>query len=283
MLAGILAIGSVPDVPAWAAADADFRERSKLLEVATAFGYIGGSMATYAVYANWTALHRWGLSGSPAIHQIRDIARNSAKPEYLPLEPEQIHLGLRHLLRIKYDVFIGMCVLLLVSWAFMIAGAAIMYPNELLPSGYVLLAKQKAIWAQVSPVLVPLYYFSILLVLCGTLYAIPEMYIRLTHEFSVVLIRRIKTFSYKKFSFCVGAYMLIGSVVLLLAGIRPVRIMDIAALLSTNIGITVLMALGLWMNMVLPKPYRPARLTIIAATVSILVLAASASLSIIYV
>jgi hypothetical protein len=240
-------------------------------------------MASYAIYANWTTIHRWGLSGSPVIDKIRDIARNSAKPEHLPREPEQVQLGLRHLLRIKYDVFMGMCVLLFVSWAFMIAGATIMYPNELLPSGYVLLAKQKAIWAQVSPLIVPLYYFSILLVLCGTLYALPELYIRLTHEFSVVIIRRIRTFPYKKFSLCVGAYMLIVTVVLLQTGIRPVRIMDIAALLSTNIGNTVLMAVSLWMNMVLPKPYRPGKLTIIAAVVSTLVLAASAYLSIMHI
>jgi hypothetical protein len=283
MLVGIVSFGSVPDFPAWAARDPAFVERSRLLELATAFGYVGGSMATYAVYANWTTIHGWGLSKSPDIERIRDVARNSGKPDYLPSDPEQIQLGQRHLLRVKYDVFIGMFVLLFVSWAFMIAGAAIMYPNELLPSGYVLLAKQKIIWAQVSPFLVPLYYFSILLVLCGTLYANPEMYTRLTHEFGTILWRRIGALSYRKFSLCVGVYLLIGSVLLLMTGIRPVRMMDIAALLSTNIGITVLLSISLWMNLLLPKPYRPGRMTVLGGAIGILILGASAFLSIIYI
>jgi hypothetical protein len=280
ILIGILSFGSVPEVPAWLAMDAAFKDRSKLLEVATTFGYVGGSMTSYAVYANWTTIHRWGLSGSPAIQKIRELARMRAKPDYLPTESKQVQLGLRHLLRIKYDVVIGMVVLLFVSWAFMIAGAAIMYPNELLPSGYILLAKQKVIWEQVSPAIVPLYYFSILLVLCGTLYANPEMYIRVTHEFTSVLFPRIATIPYRKFSFWIGAYLMISSVLLLLTGIRPVRMMDIAALLSTNIGTTVLMAASLWMNLILPRPYRPGKLTIAASILGILVLAGSAYLSI---
>jgi hypothetical protein len=176
-----------------------------------------------------------------------------------------------------------MSVLLLVSWAFMIAGAAIMYPNELLPSGYVLLAKQRIIWEQVSPLLVPLYYFSILLVLSGTLYANPEMYTRLTHEFGSILWRSLKKVSYRKFSRCIGAYLLVGSVLLLMTGIRPVRMMDIAALLSTNIGITVLMAISLWMNLKLPKPYRPGKLTVLGTGIGILVVGSAALLSIMHI
>jgi len=283
LLMGLLSVGSVPEVPGWAAQDAAFAGRSRLLEVATAFGFVGGSMASYAVYANWTTMHGWGLSKSPDIERIRKIARNSGKPDYLPSDPEQIQLGLRHLLRVKYDVFLGMGVLLLVSWAFMIAGAAILYPNELLPSGYVLLAKQRIIWEQVSPLLVPLYYFSVLLVLSGTLYANPEMYARLTHEFGTILWRSLKKVSYRKFSLCIGAYLLVGSVLLLMTGIRPVRMMDIAALLSMNIGITVLMAIGLWMNLKLPKPYRPSKLTILGTGIGILVVGSAALLSIIHI
>jgi hypothetical protein len=59
--------------------------------------------------------------------------------------------------------------------------------------------------------------------------------------------------------------------------------MDIAALLSTNIGITVLMALSLWMNLILPKLYRPRILTIVGAAVSILVLATASFLSILHI
>ena len=280
ILRGIFKIGYLPSPPGWALENPEFAARPPLLEVATTFGYIGGSMASYAIYANWTSIHGWGLSGSSLINKIRETAWRRPKPDYLPVENGEIKKGLLHLLPMKYDILIGMAVLLFVSWSFMIAGAAIMKPHELLPSGYVLLSKQKTIWEQISPMLVPVYYIAILASLWGTLYAIPEMNIRLSHEFGSILIPKIKNIPYKKFSIYFGIYLIIGSMFILISGIKPVRIMDIAAMLSTNIGNTILLILALWLNLILPKQYRPGYLTIIAAVVSIFILALSAYLSI---
>ncbi len=279
MVKGIFAFGHVPDVPAWALADAEFSARPKLLEIATTFGYIGGSMASYAIYANWTTLNRWGLSGSPDIDAIRKIAGERNRPDYLPDNPGEIARGRAHLVSVKFDVLLGTLVLILVSWAFMTAGAAIMNPSELLPSGYVLLSKQKAIWEQINPVLVPVYYIAVLAALWGTLYAIPEINIRLTHEFSSALFPGILKIPYRTFSLWVGGYLIAGSMTVLLTGITPVRIMDVAAMLSTNIGNTILLAMGLWLNVILPRPYRIGKAVIIASLISICILAFSAYLS----
>ena len=69
---------------------------------------------------------------------------------------------------------------------------------------------------------------------------------------------------------------------ILITGLKPVRIMDTAAMLSTNIGNTVLIALGLWLNMILPKQYRPGIFTIIMAVIAFIILAFSAYLSVVY-
>lgn len=281
ILKGIFKFGYVPEIPNWALADSEFSARSPLLEVATTFGYIGGSMATYAIYANWTSIHGWGLSGSSFINQIRNIAWKKHIPDYLPAEKEEVKKGLLHLLPVKYDVVIGMMVLLFVSWSFMIAGAAIMKPHELLPSGYVLLTKQKTIWEQINPLLVPVYYVAILASLWGTLYAIPEMNIRLSYEFGSILFQWIKKFNYKKFSIIFGIYLIIGSMFILLSGIKPVRIMDFAAMIDTNIGNTVLLIIGLWLNLTLPRPYHPGTFIKIAAIASIFILAFSSYLSVV--
>lgn len=277
---GIVFWGRIPDPPQWALADPEFSVRPRLLEIATTFGYIGGSMASYAIYANFTSLHGWGLSGSPVIEQIRDIAYHRPKPDYLPTDAQEVKKGLLHLVPMKYDVLIGMGVLLLVSWSFMIAGAAIMNPHQLLPSGYILLSKQRAIWEQISPVMVPIYYFSILTALSGVLYAMPGIYSRLTHEFGSVLFPRLRSVPIKKFSYYIGGYFMAVAMFLLIAGIRPIRIMDFAALISTNIGITILAIMALWANMSLPKPYRPHRATFILAIGAILILSYFSYLSI---
>ena len=282
IIKGIFYVGYVPDAPAWVLQNDDFAARPRLLEIATTFGYIGGSMASYAIYASWTGIHGWGMSGSPAIEQIRATAKMSKKPDYLPVEPEEVKKGLLHLLTLKYDVLIGLGVLLLVSWSFMIAGAAVMNPNELLPLDYDMLSKQKAIWEQVSPLLVPVYYVAILVALWGTLYAIPEINIRLSHDFGGVILPVIKKIPYKKFSLYLGIYLIAGAMFILITGLKPVRIMDTAAMLSTNIGNTVLIALGLWLNMILPKQYRPGIFTIIMAVIAFIILAFSAYLSVVY-
>lgn len=277
---GIFFWGRIPDPPQWALADPEFSVRPRLLEITTTFGYIGGSMASYAIYANFTSLHGWGLSGSPEIQQIREIANQRSKPDYLPLEPQEIKKGLQHLVPMKYDVLIGMGVLLLVSWSFMIAGAAIMNPHQLLPSGYILLSKQKAIWQQISPIMVPIYYFSILTALSGVLYAIPGVHGRLIHEFGSVVIPRLRSMPFKKYSLFISGYFIVASIALLLSGIKPIQIMDFAALISTNIGIAILAIMALWANMILPKPYRPHLITFILGIVAILILSFFSYLSI---
>ena len=273
MIKGILGLGGIPDAPAWALMDEEFSARPKLLEIATTFGYIGGSMASYAIYANWTSLKRWGLSGVPEIMSIRAAAKNRNRPDYLPLNPEEIKRARAHLLPVKFDVALGMLILLVVSLAFMTAGAAIMNPNELLPSGYVLLSRQKAIWEQINPVMVPIYYVAVLAALWGTLYAIPEINIRLSHEFGSVLFPKITDISYRTFSIALGSFLVIGAMIVLLSGIHPVRIMDIAAMLETNIGNTILLAMGLWLNVILPRQYRVGKPVIAATAISIAILA----------
>lgn len=277
---GIFGFGSFPVPPQWALADPEFSARPPLLEISTTFGYIGGSMASYAIYANFTSLSGWGLSGSQNIGQIRELASQRSKPDYLPMEPQEIKKGLLHLVPMKYDVLIGMGVLLLVSWSFMIAGAAIMNPHELLPSGYILLSKQRAIWEQISPLMVPLYYFSILTALSGVLYAIPGVHGRLIHEFGSVVFSNLRSMSFKKYSLFQSSYFIVASATLLLSGIKPIKIMDFAALISTNIGIAILAIMALWANMSLPKPYRPNKIIVVLALVAILILSYFSYLSI---
>ena len=56
-LVGSLRFGHLPEFPEWAPEDA---VKNPLLTMATAFGYVGGSVMGYVVYANWVSIHRWG-------------------------------------------------------------------------------------------------------------------------------------------------------------------------------------------------------------------------------
>jgi len=278
LLKGTFSFGLVPPYPDWVQADPNFVARSKPLELATMFGYIGGSMSLYVVYAHWAALHGWGMSSSPHIEEIRDFARYEG-PIYLSDEKEEVHKANMHLTPIRWDIGLGAFVLFFVSCAFLIAGAAVLHPRQLLPGGFILLSHQKTIWEQLSPFMVPVYYVTVLAALWGTLYAIPELYARISHEFLGALFGAVRRTAYRKVFLCVGSYIGAVSIFVMWSGMKPVTMMDIAAMISTNIGITLVCYGTLWLNASLPREYRMGKSVlvgiIIAAAILTLVSAVS--------
>ena len=279
ILKGAFSFGYIPPYPDWVQADPNFVQRPKLLELATVFGYIGGSMTVYVVYPHWTSLHKWGMSGSPQIEDIRDFAR-ARGAVYLSPDQKEVQKANTHLTSIRWDVGMGAFVLLFVSCAFLIAGAAVLHPRHLLPGGFALLSHQRAIWEQVSPLMVPVYYISVLAALSGTLYSLPEMYARLTHEFLGALIGAVRRAPYRKVFLSVGVYIGLVCICVIWSGMQPVTIMDIAAMISTNIGIMMVCFGAFWLNKSLPKEYRMGKLVLVGMLIAAFMLTLVSVLSV---
>ena len=66
----------------------------------------------------------------------------------------------------------------------MVAGAAVLYDKQSEFSGWSLLTDQAYIWRNIHPALAPVYYVTVVAALWGTLTALPEVYARVTDEFS---------------------------------------------------------------------------------------------------
>jgi Mn2+/Fe2+ NRAMP family transporter len=276
---GALSFGHIPHYPEWVKADPNFLERSKLLELATVFGYIGGSMALYVVYAHWAALHGWGMCSSPDIGEIRDLARHEG-PIYLSPDKQEVKKANMHLTTIRWDIGVGALVLFFVSGAFVVAGAAVLHPRHLLPGGFVLLSHQKAIWEQLSPFMVPVYYITVLAALWGTLYALPELYARLCHEFLGALVESVRRTAYRKIFVYVGIYIGAVSIFVIWSGMKPVTIMDVAAMISTNVGIMLICFGALWLNALLPRGYRMGKPALVGAITTAVILTIVSALSV---
>jgi len=279
ILKGAFSFGYIPPYPDWVQADPNFVQRPKLLELATVFGYIGGSMTVYVVYPHWTSLHKWGMTGSPQIEDIRDFAR-ARGAVYLSPDQKEVQKANTHLTSIRWDVGMGAFVLLFVSAAFLIAGASVLHPRHLLPGGFSLLSHQKAIWEQVSPLMIPVYYLSVLAALWGTLYSLPEMYARLTHEFLGALIGAVRRAPYRKVFLSVGVYIGVVCICVIWSGMQPVTIMDIAAMISTNIGIMMVCFGAFWLNRSLPKEYRMGKFVLVGMLVAAFMLTLVSVLSV---
>ena len=84
---------------------------------------------------------------------------------------------------LRWDVALGALVLFIVTGAFMISGAAVLFPLETRFEGWNLLTHQAHVWRQIHPSLVWIYYVCILAALWGTLQALPEIYARVAQEF----------------------------------------------------------------------------------------------------
>jgi hypothetical protein len=259
-------------------------QRPKLLELATVFGYIGGGAGAYVVYPHWAALHGWGMNRSPQIEQMRDLAR-AGGPSYLPEAKEEVRKAHLHLTPMRWDIGLGVLVLFFVSAAFLIAGAAVLYPRQMLPGGFVLLSHQAAIWEQISPFMVPVYYVSVLAALWGSLYAIPEINSRITHEFLGGLFASVRQLDYRRVYLLMGIYLGTGCVLVIWTGLEPVTMMDIAAMISANFAIMLSAFGALWLDASLPKIHRmgkPMLVGMILTTV-VLTLVSAASITQMYV
>lgn len=235
-------------------------------------------MTVYIVYPHWASLHGWGMAGSPQIDRLRELARGKDLG-YLPLLPEELKKAQAHLTSMRWDVGLGALVLLFVSASFLVAGAAVLHPRHLLPTGFSLLSHQKAIWEQISPVMVPIYYLSVLAALWGTLYALPEMYSRLTHEFLGALIAAVRRAPYRKVFLAVGLYIGVVCIFVIWSGMQPVTIMDVAATISTNLGIFLVCLGAFWLNCILPREYRFGKPLLVGLIVTLLMLALVSTLS----
>jgi hypothetical protein len=273
-LIGLLRVGYVPPIPKWAPSDVRLQWP---LTMTTTFGYVGGTVMCYVAYANWIAVHGWGLCGSRDIEAIRRRAAEGTPSEYLPNDRREAN-RLRSLLQpLRWDVSFGAIVLLIVSASFMLAGAAVLYPmlqsGQLKSAfeGWSLLTEQGTIWAQVHPALVWVYYICVLAALWGTLQSYPQIYARVTHEFLAAIWpeRRI---AYGKLQFAICIYVFMATMCLVWSDVNFATLTAVVSFLATNAGIAVAMLAALYLNFQLPPLYRTRWWMLIACVLSAAVL-----------
>ena len=70
------------------------------------------------------------MAGHRRIEQIRRYAFTRDKIDYLPDDPQQVALLRRTVLPLRWDVAMGAVVLFIVTAAFMISAAAVLYPLQ---------------------------------------------------------------------------------------------------------------------------------------------------------
>ena len=274
-LIGSLSFGDMPAFPSWAPQDAIDHP---MLTMATTFGYVGGSVFAYIAYSNWIGLHGWGLTGHRDIEAIRKRAFESDSYDYLPDDVEQAGKLRRLTASLRWDVGLGAVVLFVVSAAFMLSGAAVLYPLESRFEGWGLLTEQAHVWRNIHPTLVWIYYVCIIAALWGTLQALPEIYARVMQEF-LQAIWPDRDWNYDRLKRRICLYIFSVAVIIIWLNIPFDILIQIAGFIMANFAIALIMVAAVYLNFKLPPMYRTNGLVLTGAILSVAILAAFAAIS----
>ena len=271
ILFGTMSIGNLPAAPDWAPSAA---RNDYFLNLVTVFGYVGGTLSTYLAYSGWVAHRGWGLTGNPVMKRLGDRIDGTLKINYLREDATQVKRMRVLLSPLKWDVSMGALVLFIVTAAFMIAGAVVLYPRQTVLPGnaWDLLTRQSSIWAQIHAALIPVYYVAILAALWGTLATIPEALTRFAHEFLTAVWPRFASYSYRRLQAFIVIWFFISSSVAIWSDITFDLITQIVALLATNMGVGLVCFAAVYLNFKLPPAYRTRPAMLVLGVVSTVVL-----------
>jgi hypothetical protein len=256
LLVGAIRFGHLPTAPEWGPTAA--REDYSLYMVVI-FGYIGGSLSGHLAYSSWVRESGWGINSHPKIDEIRERAGTGPRIDYLPDDSEQASRLRKLLLPLKWDVGMGAFVLLIVSTAFLAAGATILFPRQETLSGnsWELLTKQAGIWREIHETMVPVYYVMIVAALWGTLASVPEAITRVTYDFLSAIWPQFEQFPIQRLKLFIVSGCFAFSVFWTWSGITFDLMTQIAAFLTVSLGLFVTFSCVLYFNMTLPRGYRP--------------------------
>lgn len=159
----------------------DIAKRPPWVEMVTYLGAIGGGTYDYVGYVGCLREKAWGALG--VAHDPYQISTQvPTKPLAVDLSDENLARGRRWLLPVQIDTFVGFFCVLVFTICFVVLGARILHPQQLVPSGENLLNHQATFLTAMHPALLYLYQIGIFMAFFGTIYGAYEIYFRTAFE-----------------------------------------------------------------------------------------------------
>lgn len=266
------AIRKIVDKPTW-------------IEVGLYLGAIGGGTNDYIGYLGCYREKAWGALGRLLPQKSNGHGQNSplvqlATPLPIDTSPENVRRGLLWLRPPMIDVGVGFLCVLVFTICFVVLGAEILHPQELVPSGHDLLTHQVQFLTQFHSSLKYVYQAGIFMAFWGTIYGAYEIYVRTAYEFIAAITPTASRPQLKSVRTIVLLYCAIGGLALLWTFEKPVDLIKPAAYVGG------VFACGLWCfamiwtdRRFLPQPLRMGWLLCWLTAVSGLVLTAVGALA----
>ena len=251
--------------------------RSLWVEIVVYFGAIGGGAYDYLGYVGMFNETRWGALGIGKLKQWQShlISAGSASdgPLPLPTTREEIEKGRTWLRAPTIDVCISFIVLLIFTLGFMVCGASILHPRELIPDAFEVVQHQAKFFENIHPSLRIVYQVGIFTAFFGTIFGAFGVYPRTFHE-ATKLMRPWKKSLEEIRPYVVIYFSVVGGILLWTVD-NPIAIVTPGAILGG------VFACGLWCfamlwtdRRFLPKPFQMGIVLFLATLIAGIVLTA---------
>lgn len=260
-LAGTL-LPSLPSYQPWVYSKyPEVGARSPWIELGTYLGAIGGGSQDYFGYIGMLREKAWGLMGRKV----------EAGPEGVQIaaDPDNIALGRGWLRAPLSDALASFGCIVLFTMAFMILGAALLFPKEIVPAGMQLLSVQAEFLTQMHPYLLYLYQAGVFTAFMGTILGAYELYTRTTHECLRPVWPRVRRAGVDGLRPWVVGYCAVGGIAIMWLGGNPVSIVTPAALFGGVLTCGLWCLLMVWTDRrFLPPELRMGRLLLVLNVLS---------------
>ena len=206
--------------------------RSAWLELGTYLGAIGGGTYDYFGYIGMLREKGWGMLGRGA-----EAGRDGVR---LADDPANHALGRRWLRAPLVDSAVSFGCIVAFTLAFMVLGAALLYPEQLAPEGLQLLSVQARFLTTLHPSLLYLYQLGVFAAFFGTILGAYELYVRTPYECLRPVVSGIRRRPVSWLRPWVVAYSGVGGVAIMWWGGSPVNLVPPAAIFGG------VLTCGLW-------------------------------------
>lgn len=234
ILLGSLFSPSIPEYPSWVAQRyPKIANRSTWVEVMTYIGIIGGSSNDYLGYLSFLRDKKWGrISG---LRSTVGVVTPLAEPS------DEERKVARFWLRAPLcDVLVSFGSVTLLTIVFVVLGATVLYPQQLVPDDAEILTVQSAFLTRLHPGLYPFYIVGIIAVFLGTIYGGVEVQTRALTECGRAIFPALAKTPVRKFRWFIVGFVLSSGLLLIWTGWDSVAIFTPASILGG------VFACGLW-------------------------------------
>jgi len=209
-----------------------FAERTPWVEITAIIGFIGGGTYDYLGYIGCLREKSWGAVGC----ELGSAARVS-----IAEDEDNLFRGRRWLRPPCIDVNVSFLCVFVFSVCFVVLGAAILHPQQIVPAkNGELLTHQAQFLTQLHPALLHVYQIGVFMAFWGTIYGAYEIYGRTMYECLRPISKRVRELPQSQVRRYVLAYCGLAGITLTWLTDNPIKLITFPALLGG------VLTCGLW-------------------------------------